>query len=179
MVGATGRVSVDVWVDVQCSWCYLNSHRLEAAVNQSGVPVEIRYRFFELGPDSPDRIDKERFLREERGMDEETLRQGQAHLNELGSRYGISYDWDRMLPTNSRRVHRLLAWAQAVGRRSETLDRVSVPTSLKGPILRQLTSSLNWRPTRDSTPWSRAKSWVPRSTTSNSHWTGRRRWVWE
>ncbi|MEV6986359.1 DsbA family oxidoreductase [Sphaerisporangium sp. NPDC051017] len=119
----TARVAVDVWVDVQCSWCYLNKRRLDAAIAEAGVPVDVRYHFFQLGPDAPDRIDKERFLREERGMDEATLRQGQAHLNRLGSEYGISYDWDRMLPTNSRRAHRLLSWAQEEGRRSEMLDR--------------------------------------------------------
>ncbi|WGY00348.1 DsbA family oxidoreductase [Nocardioides sp. QY071] len=125
MGGATEArtVTVDVWVDVQCSWCYLNKRRLDAAVEQSGVAVEVRYLFFELGPDAPDRVDKERFLREVRGMDEATVRRGQDHLNQLGSAYDVRYDWDAMLPTNSRRTHRLLAWGQEQGAHSALLDR--------------------------------------------------------
>ncbi len=46
-------VKVDIWSDVQCPWCYIGKRKFEAAVEQTGIPVEVEYHSFELAPDTP------------------------------------------------------------------------------------------------------------------------------
>lgn len=118
------RVQLVVWVDVQCAWCYLNQRRVRDALAQVGFGVDLTYRFFALDPNAEELFDKEKFLREVRRMDEQTLRAGEAKLNALGEEYGIVYDWDAMRPTNSQRAHRMLAWAQQNNLLDTALDRL-------------------------------------------------------
>ena len=47
-------VSVDVAVDVVCPWCFLGKRRLdEALAERPDIPVEIRWRPFQLDPTVP------------------------------------------------------------------------------------------------------------------------------
>jgi predicted DsbA family dithiol-disulfide isomerase len=49
------RITVEVWSDVVCPWCYLAKRRLEHAISAFERPavVEVRYRSFELDPGAP------------------------------------------------------------------------------------------------------------------------------
>ncbi|RNL80476.1 DsbA family oxidoreductase [Nocardioides marmorisolisilvae] len=47
---------IEIWSDVVCPWCYIGKRRLEAAIEQSGLPaeeLEIVWRSFELDPSAP------------------------------------------------------------------------------------------------------------------------------
>lgn len=51
-------ITVDVWSDVACPWCYIGKRNLEAGIERfsavSGRPaVEVEYHSFELAPDTP------------------------------------------------------------------------------------------------------------------------------
>lgn len=118
------RVRVVAWVDVQCAWCYINQRRVKDAVERVAFGVDVEYRFFALDSNAEELFDKEKFLREVRRMDEQTLRAGEAKLNALGEEFGIFYDWDAMRPTNSQRAHRMLAWAKQNGVMDVALDRL-------------------------------------------------------
>ena len=63
-------VKVDIWSDVQCPWCYIGKRRFEAAVDSSGVAVEIEYHSFELAPDTPVEYEGTplQFLSERKGL---------------------------------------------------------------------------------------------------------------
>ena len=43
-------VSVHVWSDVVCPWCYLGKRGLEGAIESLGAPVETVWHSFELDP---------------------------------------------------------------------------------------------------------------------------------
>jgi len=51
----TARLTIDVWADVLCPWCYLGEQRLDAAVEQSGHAgdIDLKARTFQLDPDAP------------------------------------------------------------------------------------------------------------------------------
>ena len=40
-LGVDVSIKVDVWSDVQCPWCYIGKRKFEAAVEQTGIPVEV------------------------------------------------------------------------------------------------------------------------------------------
>lgn len=49
---APARLTIDIWVDVLCPWCYLGEHRLQAAVAQSphAAHIDLRVHTFQLDP---------------------------------------------------------------------------------------------------------------------------------
>lgn len=46
-------VVIDMWSDIVCPWCYIGKRRLEAAITQTGVTVEVRHRAFQLHRSAP------------------------------------------------------------------------------------------------------------------------------
>lgn len=46
-------VRVDVWTDLSCPWCYVGKHRLDQAVQASGVQAQVVLHSFELHPEWP------------------------------------------------------------------------------------------------------------------------------
>ena len=51
----TKRLTIDVWADVICPWCYLGEARLAAAIEQAahGPDVDLRVHTFQLHPSAP------------------------------------------------------------------------------------------------------------------------------
>jgi predicted DsbA family dithiol-disulfide isomerase len=54
-VPATTRLTVDVWADVLCPWCYLGERRLDTAIASSphAAHIDLRAHSFQLDPDAP------------------------------------------------------------------------------------------------------------------------------
>ena len=76
-------LTVEIWSDVQCPWCYIGKRRFETALADSGERVAITYRSFELAPDTPVDYDgtPADYLSDRKGIslrpgDEEEQRQG-------------------------------------------------------------------------------------------------------
>jgi predicted DsbA family dithiol-disulfide isomerase len=46
-------LTVEVWADVVCPWCYIGKRRLEAATEQVGGEVRLVWRSFQLDPSAP------------------------------------------------------------------------------------------------------------------------------
>lgn len=48
----TPRLTIDVWADVVCPWCYIGGHRLQKAVEQSPYAdaIDLRIHTFQLDP---------------------------------------------------------------------------------------------------------------------------------
>jgi predicted DsbA family dithiol-disulfide isomerase len=49
------RLTIDVWADVLCPWCYIGERRLDEAIKQSAHAdeIELKARTFQLDPTSP------------------------------------------------------------------------------------------------------------------------------
>ncbi|SMY11073.1 DsbA family oxidoreductase [Brevibacterium jeotgali] len=47
------RVRIDVWTDLVCPWCYVGQGRLERAIADEGVDVDLVVHSFELDPSAP------------------------------------------------------------------------------------------------------------------------------
>lgn len=55
---APARLTIDVWADVLCPWCYLGEHRLATAIAQSphADEIELKAHTFQLDPALPTRV---------------------------------------------------------------------------------------------------------------------------
>jgi predicted DsbA family dithiol-disulfide isomerase len=51
---STAPLTVEVWSDVVCPWCYIGKRRLEAALDRLALPqVRVVWRSFQLDPSAP------------------------------------------------------------------------------------------------------------------------------
>ncbi|HXB96781.1 MAG TPA: DsbA family protein, partial [bacterium] len=43
-------LTIDLWSDIVCPWCWIGKHRLEQALDKLGVQAEWKFHAYELGP---------------------------------------------------------------------------------------------------------------------------------
>ncbi|WP_312085372.1 DsbA family protein, partial [Exiguobacterium sp.] len=46
-------MKVEVWSDYACPFCYIGKRRLEQAIANEKLDVEVEFKSFELDPDAP------------------------------------------------------------------------------------------------------------------------------
>lgn len=117
-------VRVEVWSDPQCVWCFIAHPRFEKAVAAFNGVVEVTYRSFELRPDAPTEIDKEKEISKHAGAGRERIRTINAQLAELAELEGGSYRPDLVRPTNSHLALELLHHADETGHRASLAKRL-------------------------------------------------------
>lgn len=104
-------MQVEIWSDVVCPWCYVGTARFERAVAETGAPVEVVYRAFELDPNVPaDGPLLTEYLTKKFG-DLSRVRAANARLTSAGADLGIEFHWEGMHRRNTFDAHRLLVWA--------------------------------------------------------------------
>jgi predicted DsbA family dithiol-disulfide isomerase len=121
-------LSVEIWSDVVCPWCYIGKRRFENALAQfeHRDEVEVRYRSFELDPSAPAQIDgppAER-LASKYGISVEEAAASQAQLTAMAAAEGLEYHLDRTRGGNTFDAHRLLQLAVDRGVQPEVKERL-------------------------------------------------------
>lgn len=119
-------VSVEVWSDVACPWCYLGKRRLEKAIEASGLDVDVRYRSFQLDPTIPhgQHLPHAELMAKKFGASDAQIEQMNQRLIDLGAAEGLDYRFDLYMQANTRDAHRLLHLAHARGRGVQLKDRL-------------------------------------------------------
>ena len=110
-------MTVDVFSDITCPFCYIGKRHLEGALAELGISdAEIRFRSFELDPtvaDSDLGTPSTVNLAAKKGMsvaDAERMTQAVAYR---ASQVGIKMDFTKAKVVRTRDAHRLLQWARA------------------------------------------------------------------
>jgi predicted DsbA family dithiol-disulfide isomerase len=110
-------ITIDVFSDVVCPWCYIGEKRLEQALAQRpDVRADIRWRPFQLNPAIPAGGEPwDQFVREKFGG--AARAQGMfAQVAEVGREVGIDFNFERVARSpNTADAHRLLVLAGATG----------------------------------------------------------------
>jgi predicted DsbA family dithiol-disulfide isomerase len=105
-------LTVDIWSDVVCPWCYIGKRRFEAALSrfEHRDDVEVLWHSFELDPSAP-RVQPGRpaeRLAEKYGMTVQEAEERQAEITALAAQEGLTYDLADARPGNSFDAHRLI-----------------------------------------------------------------------
>jgi predicted DsbA family dithiol-disulfide isomerase len=121
-------LSVEIWSDVVCPWCYIGKRRFENALVQfeHRDEVEVRFRSFELDPGAPAQAEgapAER-LASKYGMSVEQAEASQAQLSAMAAAEGLEYHLDRTRGGNTFDAHRLLQLAAERGVQPEAKERL-------------------------------------------------------
>ncbi len=118
------NLSIEIYSDVICPWCFLGKRRLEDALKSSPrIESKIRYRPYELNPATPEEgVDHRAHLAAKFGG-EKVLDAAHARLAALGKEVGIDYRFDLIRKTpNTFRAHRVLWMAEREGKAGETQE---------------------------------------------------------
>jgi predicted DsbA family dithiol-disulfide isomerase len=119
-------ITVDIWSDVQCPWCYIGKRKFEAGVERFGGSVEVEYHSFELSPDTP--VDYEGstrdYLSARKGLPAADVDRMLEHVTGIARSVGLDYDFDAVHQTNTVLAHQLLHHAKAHGLQVEMKERL-------------------------------------------------------
>jgi predicted DsbA family dithiol-disulfide isomerase len=110
----TPTISIDVYSDVVCPWCYIGKRRFEAGLalaeaEDLGVEFEVSYRPFQLDPTAAPGVAGpviEAYARKFGGM--EQAEQILARVTSAAADEGLEFNMDRALRANTLLAHRLL-----------------------------------------------------------------------
>ena len=112
-------VTVEVWSDVACPWCYVGKRRFAAALRRFAHRdhVEVVWRSYQLSPETPTGPGRPEIdaLAELKGLPRDRVEQMFAQVATVGAGEGLRYDFARTLAFNTFDAHRLLHLARAAG----------------------------------------------------------------
>jgi predicted DsbA family dithiol-disulfide isomerase len=127
----TEPISIDIWSDIACPWCYIGKRNLEKGLEavsaDDDVPeVTITFHSFELSPDTPvdfdgDEID---FLSGHKGMPRDQVEQMLSNVTGVAANAGLEYRFDLLQHTNTVKAHELLHFAKANDLQHEMEERL-------------------------------------------------------
>jgi predicted DsbA family dithiol-disulfide isomerase len=116
-IHVSDALSIDLWADVVCPFCYLGSQQLARAIEQFDHEVVVTHRAFELDPNAPASTEEsyEEILAAKYQMPVERAQALHRRLEDQGKQAGISLSFDTVRRANSFDAHRLIALASSQG----------------------------------------------------------------
>lgn len=119
-------VRIDVVSDVVCPWCFIGKRRLEKAIALNpDIPVEVHWRPYFLNDWIPrEGVSREEYLTTKFGSPERY--KGIAkRVSAAASSEGLTYAIDKInRQPNTLDAHRLIRWAEAIGKAAEMKQKL-------------------------------------------------------
>ena len=120
-------LTVEVYSDIVCPWCYVGKRRLERALTSVGGDIHVTWRPFQLNPTMPsDGMDRAAYLKAKFGS-LEAFGQMKEQLLAAGADEQIPFAFEKIQRTpNTFAAHRLVWYAAQQGKQDamvETLFR--------------------------------------------------------
>jgi predicted DsbA family dithiol-disulfide isomerase len=121
-------LTVEIWSDVVCPWCYIGKRRFETALEafEHAGDVTVMWRSFELDQDAP-RVAEGTYperLAAKYGMTVERATQLGVEMTERAASEGLRFDLDRSRSGNTFDAHRLIHLAATYGHQAAAEERL-------------------------------------------------------
>jgi predicted DsbA family dithiol-disulfide isomerase len=119
-------VRIDVVSDIVCPWCFIGKHRLEKAIALNpDIPVEVHWRPYFLNDWIPrEGISREQYLTTKFGSPERYKSIAQR-VSAAAAAEGLTYAMDKISrQPNTLDAHRLIRWADEIGKAAEMKQRL-------------------------------------------------------
>lgn len=123
---AATRVTVDIWSDIMCPFCYMGDTLLEQAAQATGHELDIRYHSYQLMPHLPadTAVNVNDLLERERGFPRQQAVEMNRQVAARAAQIGLTYRMDQAIATNTGSAHRLIHFAAAQGRQHQMVVRL-------------------------------------------------------
>jgi predicted DsbA family dithiol-disulfide isomerase len=119
-------VRIDVVSDIVCPWCFIGKHRLEAAIAlRPDIKVEVHYRPYYLNDWIPrEGISREKYLTTKFGSPER-YKDIAKRVTAAAAEEGLVYASEKIKSQpNTIDAHRLIRWADAIGKAPQMKQRL-------------------------------------------------------
>ncbi len=121
-------ITVEIWSDVMCPFCYIGKRRFEAALAQfpERDQVKIIWRSFQLDPDLKTEPGKSvaQSLSEKKGWSAAQTAQMIDHVTGMARSAGLEYHFDKAVVANSFDAHRFAHYAKTKGYQDAAEERL-------------------------------------------------------
>ena len=128
-------LTIEVYSDVICPWCYVGKRRLERALKQwdSAVPVKMSWRPFQLNPTMPQQGMNRRQYLDAKFGGHAAAQAIYGQVSTAGAGEGIPFAFERIARTpNTFTAHRLIWFAEHHGKQDEVVERLFRQYFLEG-----------------------------------------------
>ena len=119
-------ISIDLFSDPICPWCYIGKRRLEEALAiRPDIRVEIEWHGFQLNPMMPhDGMNRSDYLSLKFG-NPDNARRLYENIEGVGQQAGIAFNFERIEVTpNTVNAHRLIRLAGQYGVQNDVVERL-------------------------------------------------------
>jgi predicted DsbA family dithiol-disulfide isomerase len=123
---AIAPITIDVVSDVVCPWCFIGKSRLEKALAlKPDIPVEVRFHPYFLNPWVPrEGMSRNDYLTTKFGSPEK-YKGIAGRVAAAAAAEGLTYAVDKMQrQPNTLDCHRLILWAEAIGKAAQMKQRL-------------------------------------------------------
>ncbi|WP_182104673.1 DsbA family oxidoreductase [Niallia taxi] len=121
-------MKIEVWSDFVCPFCYIGKRRLEEAIAQfpGKDQVEVEFKSFELDPNAQTYSGTgiNEALAKKYGMSIEEAKRANEGIGSQAAEVGLTFNFDKMKPTNTFDAHRLAKFAATVGKEKEMTEKL-------------------------------------------------------
>lgn len=132
MSNAQTPITIDIWSDIACPWCYIGKRRFENGLeafrkaNPEAPDVTIEYHSFELSPNTPEDYQggAAAFLAQHMGIAEAQAQQKLDDVTATAATVGLDYHYEQVRPVKTVRAHEALHHAKANGLQLELKERL-------------------------------------------------------
>jgi len=125
---AAPKMTVEIWSDVICPFCYIGKRKFERALAQlpQRDQIDVVWRSFQLQPDTktdPTRNAVQN-LAEKKGWTLEFTREAIADVSARAKEVGLTFDYERTVVANTFDAHRLAHYAATQGKGDAMQERL-------------------------------------------------------
>src|SRR5690625_2588805 len=119
-------ITVDIWADISCPWCFIGKRRFEKALSQFARKehVAVSFRSFVMAPDTPADFPgtEAEFLTANMGMAAEQVRAMLGQATTVAAGEGLEYDFANVKHSNTDLAHQLLHFAKTQGKQPALIE---------------------------------------------------------
>ncbi len=121
-------ITVEIWSDVVCPFCYIGKRHFENALNQFADrgQVQVTWKSYQLNPDlksEPGKTSVEH-LAEIKGWSLEHARQATGQVTQMARNAGLDYQLDKAVVANTMDAHRLIQLAKKENKGNEAEEEL-------------------------------------------------------
>lgn len=120
-------LSVDIWSDIICPWCYVGKRRFEKALAQfaHAKDVVITWHSFELDPRAPKAsVDLAENLAKKYRRTREQAQQMLDQMTQTAAAEGLEFHFEKAQTSNTFDAHRVLHLARERGKQERVKERL-------------------------------------------------------
>ncbi len=122
------KMTVEIWSDVMCPFCYIGKRKFENGLSQFAGKdnVQVIWKSFQLSPDMKTNPGKNinQYLTEHKGISLQEAKRMNDNVTELAKKVGLVYNLDTAIVANSFNAHRFSHFAKQYGKQDEAEERL-------------------------------------------------------